>query len=139
MNDRPYIIKPSLRAFPKTWAWIIFQFVLAGVFLDSDRDADFFFFILFMVMPPLLLILLYRYGRSYTFTNDVVTFYNRFGGKRESFLIKDIVEINIKPIAFGAANTEFVLRNRSKKIMANVVPKAEFKVIRKRLLPYFGN
>ena len=99
-------IKPSLKAFPLTWLWIIGITVVTYQVGVSEVTLHLFFI---YWLPPVALLLLSVYGRSYVISEGVVTKINHITGQQESVDTNAAGRIQIKPIAFGYGHVNVTL------------------------------
>jgi len=123
----PIQTKPTLYAFPITWAYVI-AMTATIIKVDNTQASLGLGFVLAAIV---LYMLQYTWARSYTIKNNQLIFYNRLGGKRQVISLNQIVNTRQKPIWLNVGHLELYLTNgyhlklRNIKLDSDVVKQLE--------------
>lgn len=100
-------IKPTLYAFPITWAYVIAM--TATIIKVDNTQAS--LGVGFVLAAIVLYMLQYTWARSYTIKNNQLIIYTRLGGKRQVISLNRIVNTKQKTIWLNVGHLELYLSN----------------------------
>lgn len=112
----PIQTKPTLYAFPITWAYVIAM--TATIIKVDHTEAS--LGVGFVLAAIVLYMLQYTWARTYTIKDKQLIFYNRLGGKRQVIKLNHIVNTRQKPIWLNVGHLELRLSNGYSFILRNI-------------------
>ena len=113
----PYTIKPSLKAFPYVWLWLLGQCIIISTI---DETGALLLMAMFCLLPVLMVLCLVTYGRSYQLKNGIISKINHITGEKQSINLDDVKHVAEKPKLFGYGHMILTLKNGRKFKMKNI-------------------
>jgi len=126
MSNKPnmptaHTLKPSLKAFPLLWVWLIMVCVIIANQTNMFAQCILF---LFCVLPVWLIMLFATQGCSYRYQNNTITKLNHITGQRLTIKLDDVTHVTTQPLFFGGllgcSHVIFTLKNGRKFKIKNI-------------------